>query len=388
MAKDYIAKKIQDAPRVISLLSSDLAKKARQDGTDIIPLAGAPYDLPPEHVLDAARRAVGEDCRPHPSGLLELREAIAKKLLEENQIRADPEEEILVTNGAMQALYVVMLAILEPGDEVLTPSPAFFFDGLVELAGGRSVYAPLLEEERFRFDIERIEHGVSRRTKVLMVNSPANPTGHVATRDELAAIADLADRRDLIVVSDESFEKFVYDGREHHSIASFPGMSARTITVHSFTKSYSMPTWRMGYLAARPEMVRHFQKVLEWLVLSCNHVVQKAATAALLGETAWIDKIVREFEDNRNLFHRGLEEMAGISCVRPEGGPLLFPNVSQLGMDGEAFSDRILRDCGIRSEPGYAFQSPNHVRLHFGGRRKWVEEAVRRLRQTVDRIHG
>ena len=381
--KEFLSQRAKNVPRVGSRLWSEKANKYKESGVDVIRLSGAPIGAPGEHVLEAARKAVGDNGKSPSRGLLELREAIAVKVEKENGFSADPRTEILVTNGAMQALYIIMTGLLNPGDEVLMASPAFFFNGIIKLVGGIPVFVPMEEDDGFKLDINRFKEKITSRTKILVINTPANPTGYISTIENLEAMAAVAKEHNLIVLSDESYEKLVYDGRKHISIASLPGMKKRVITVQSFTKSYSMPAWRVGYLIADKELTKVFQIVLEWMVLNCNYVAQKAATAAITGPQDWVRQITTEFEYNRNCFMKEIGRMKNAGCVTPQGGPFLFFNISQFGMNPVEFSDYLLREYGIRTTPGPVFNSDEHVRIPFGGTKENVKEATQRLAAAV-----
>jgi len=383
MKDSFLSKRAREVPRVGSRLSGEKAGKYKSEGIDIISLSGAPLTPPGENVLEAASKACYENGKSPSKGLLELRKAIAVKIERENGFKANPEEEILVTTGAMQALYIIMTGLLNPGEEVLMASPAFFFNGIIELVGGKTVYGEMDEEEGFRLEPALLEEKITPQTKLLILNTPANPTGYVATRENLEAIAEIVIKNDLIVVSDESYEKLVYDGRKHHSLASLAEVKNRVITVQSFTKSYAMPGWRVGYLVATKDIVRPLQKVLEWMILAGNYVAQKAALAALTGPQDWVKAIPLRFQENRNELVDGLSDVKDISFVTPEGGPFLFLNISGLGMKAEEFSEYIMKNYGIRNTPGLVFNSDNHVRLPFGGRKENVKKAVERLKKAV-----
>jgi len=385
--QSYMSRRAKDVPRVGSRESGDWADAARKEGVDVVSLSGAPLTLPGPNVIEAAARAAREFAKAPSRGLPELREAISHKVQREQGFTADPGTEILITNGAMQALYVIMTALLDPGDEILVTRPGFFYHGIAELVGARCVYLPTDESQQYRYDIDGFERVITNRTKLFMLTSPNNPTGHVATRKELEGIARLADKHDLLVVSDDSYEKMVYDGRQHISFASLDGVKERAITVQSFTKSYAMSGWRVGYIIAKQPLIETFLKVLEWMVLACGYVQQKAAAAAMTGPQDWVDAIGHDFQQYRDAMCGGLDEIDGLTYVRPEGGPFVFPNVSRFGMSASDFARYILDEFGVRSEPGEVFQEPGHIRLAFGARSvKDVETATERLRAAADKL--
>jgi aspartate/methionine/tyrosine aminotransferase len=385
MAEIFATDRIKRLPFVSSRLVDAMARNLRKKGVDVLSLSGTPWQLPPEHVLQAARDATKNNVHPPSQGIPELREVISRRFEEESGMKTDPETEILVTNGGMQALYVVFTGIINRGDEVLIPSPCFFFNGIIELAGGIPRYCFSGEDNNFTWNIERLEELVSSKTRILVVNTPVNPTGYVATREDLMQIARIAEKYNLVVVSDESYDKQVYDGYKHYSIGSFPGMKERTLTIKSFTKSYAMPTWRVGYIVGKKDIIRQLRKIHEWMILCCNYVAQKAATAALTGPQGWIEDIRHDFENNRNFVCAAIARIPGISCVRPRGGPYIFLNISGLNMGPEECSEYLLREFGIPADPGSYFQSKSHIRIPFGGTRETLHKLVHRLKLAIDK---
>ncbi len=384
--ESFISEKVEDVPYVGSRVVSRRLRELERKGMEVFHLSGAPTGLPPAHVLEAADKAARQNINPPSNGIPELREAIARKLNIENKIVVDPERQILVTNGAMHALYVTMTTFLNPGEEVIIFSPGFFFDGIIKLVEGIPVYVPLSEQNEFKFDIEELTKRVNSNTKIILVNTPVNPTGYVFSMNDLMEVAEIARKHDLLVVSDESYEKLVYERRKHHSMASLPGMKERTLTIQSFTKSYSMLAWRVGYIAASKTFIEALRKTLEWMVLCCNYTAQKAATAALTGPQEWVKDITLEFQSHRDTFCRGLAAIERVSYVLPKGGPFVFPNISQLGMNGEEFSSYLLEDFGIPTTPGTAFQSNDHVRIPFGASDQTLKEVLKRIDVAVARV--
>jgi aspartate/methionine/tyrosine aminotransferase len=229
--------------------------------------------------------------------------------------------------------------------------------------------------------MERFEQAVTPRTKLLMLTNPNNPTGHLATPEELRGIARFAEHHDLLVISDDSYERMVYDGRQHVSFASLDGLGDRAITVQSFTKSYAMPGWRVGYVIAPRPFVDLFLKVHEWMILSCGYIEQKAAAAAMSGPQDWVDAIRTHFESSRDAMCGELEGAEELSFVRPEGGPFVFLNVSRCGKPSPEFSKYVLDEYGVRSEPGEVFEGPGYIRLAFGT--EDVAEAARAAAEVV-----
>lgn len=382
MTTRSLAHRVEQMFRLGSREAVEKADACRAAGVDVLRIVGAPVGDPGPNVLEAVEKASHAPFMPPSLGHVPLREAIAAKLERENAVRVDPDN-VIVTNGAMQALYVIMTAFLDPGDEVVMFSPVSIFNGIVELVGGRCVYVPTSEEEMWRFDPAAFEKAITPRTKLAIVHTPANPTGYMATRKELEALAAVVERHGLPVISDESYEKFTYDGRKHVSFASLPGMDARTFTVQSFTKSYSMQGYRLGYLAGPPRYMERLKWAAEWMVLAVNYSSQVAGHAALTGPQAWVRNIQEEFALNRRTIMNGLEKTPGLRFVPPQGGPYVFVNVLELG-DSDAVADFFLREYGVLSTPGPTLISPPHIRLPFGGTPDTIREVARRLQAGAD----
>ena len=373
-----VSERTRLAGRVSSKEMLDTVESLRSQGKDTISLKGAPYWLPPDHVLEAAIKAVREPTTAPSIGFPELRRAIANRLEEEDGITVDPRSEILVTNGAMHALYVVFTTFLNPGDEVVMYTPGFLFSGLIKLAGAVPVCAETRQEDNWRWDAEAMEKVISPSTKMIIVNSPTNPTGYVAREDDLMAIAEIARKHDLLVVSDECYDKMVYEDARHIRFVSIREVQDRVITVCSFTKSYAMPAWRVGFIIASSDLTPYLRNILEWNLLACNHVAQRAAQAALEGSQGWVREIALRYRHSRDLILDGLKSAPGVSFAIPKGTPFLFLNTKGLGITGAEFSRVLMHNYGVATEPGTLFGSDSHARLMFGGPDEVVREAATR----------
>lgn len=355
-------------------------------GQRFIPLWGTPNCHPAEHVKQAARDAIDDIRFGRPEGLVELRKAIAEKLRRENGIPADPETEIVVTYGAMEGLFATLQAVLDPGDEVLCFSPIFFFYGHIHLAGGKAVYVHLDESDGFRWNVAALERAVTERTKLIIINTPQNPTGYAATREDMKTLADVARRHDLLVLCDESYDRFMYDGRKHISFASLPDVADRTVTVFSCTKSYALPMYRTGYVVANADLCRYIKRVHEWITFYPSNICQRAALAAIEGPQEWLHEIPKNFQQMRDVIWEGLNSIEGLSAVAPQGGPYLWLNVSELGVDPDEFSLRLMREQGIETTPARWFQSTGHLRVPFGGDLEDLRQVVKKFAAAVERI--
>jgi aspartate/methionine/tyrosine aminotransferase len=385
--KSYISDRLKAISRVPSRDVGDRARVLSGKGVNVLHLLGWPTLVPPEHIAKVAMESAASIEHPDSSGIPELKEALAAKVHEENSIQLhSPEEQIIITNGAFHAIYIVLLTLLEPGDEVLLFAPSFFFNGIIEFTSGVTRYVRLDRNLGFCFDPEALRAAVSKRTKVLMVNTPANPTGYVATLEELKAILEVAEECDLLVISDESYERMVYDGLRHYSIGALQGAENRVVTVQSFTKAYAMPQWRVGYIVCPAQFYHYFVKTLEWMVLTCNYVAQRCAWAAVTGPGEWWKGVARDFQRKRDLVYSGMSAIDGVQCIKPSGTPFVFPRVRDLGLSGTEFARYVLEDYGITAVPGAAFQDDDHVRIPFGAGDDVLRDLVGRMHEAVENL--
>jgi aspartate/methionine/tyrosine aminotransferase len=365
--------------------TTEAANLLKAGGRDVIELYGSPFWAPSSHVLDAARHAISDMSGAPAEGLLSLRQAIAERLAIEKDIRADPESEILVTNAANHALYVVFTTILDHGDEVLTFSPHYYYQGIIRLAGGEPRYCETFQRDSWRWDVDRLAAMISPRTKAIIVNTPVNPTGYMASRPDLEAVAALARKHHILVIADEAYDHLIYEGADHVSFASLPATKDVCVTISSCTKSYALKYWRVGAIVAPRSLVASLRKVLEWNVFECNHVAQHAARAAFEGPQEWVRAIGSRFERCRDLMIRELAGAPGLSFSVPRGGPFLFINVDEgvLGLRAEGFREVLLQTYGVPTDCGAYFGSTTHLRLAFGGSDEDVSEAGRRVAEAA-----
>jgi aminotransferase len=354
---------------------------------------GEPDFDTPGHVKEAAKRALDEGYTHYTpnAGFQDLREAIAEKLRSENRIEASPDEVIVTGGGGTGALMLASMCLINPGDEVLIPDPGFVvYESMVLMAGGRPVYVPLREEEGFAMKAEEVERLITPRTRVVVVNTPSNPTGGVMERGDLEAIAELAVKHDLYVISDEVYEKFVYDGHRHVSLASLPGMWERTVTVNSFSKTYAMTGWRIGYAAAPKPLVDEMVKLQQFSMVHAPAVSQRAALAALRGPQDFVALMVKEFDRRRRLLVERLNSIEGLSCPKPKGAFYAFLNIKGLGLSSEEAAERFLEQAGVVTVPGVAFgpSGEGYLRLSYARPIEQLEEACRRLEEAVRKLRG
>lgn len=379
---------IQSIPRVPSTVwAVDMADSYAQQGVDIVQLAGGPLSPLPHHIIEAGQMAVADDEKPPSRGAGRLLQAISEKLESENGVLARPQNEIVVANGAMQALYCSMLAHTEGGDQVAMFGPGFFVHHLITLTGGEPLIIPCSEEDEFHVDLTRLVDSITPRTKILLLINPVNPTGAVFTAKELTAIAEIAQARDLLVIADEAYEKFVYDDHKHISIASLPGMRDRTLTVHSFTKCYGLRSSRVGYVTGPESLIRPILKVFEWSTLTCNPVSQAMAHAALTGPQNWLESAYDQFKDNRMAISEALEGSYALSAVLPEGATFFYVNISVPDVDSHSFCRYLLANYGVPTVPGSEFAGAagmpdRYLRLPFGGDGDAIGRAIDALRSA------
>ena len=315
-------------------------------------------------------------------GILPLREAIAEKMARENRIHLDPEREILVTIGATEALMLTMLTLVNPGDEVIIPDPAWpNYIGQTMMVNAKPVLARLTEDNGFKMTADIIEPLITPKTRLIMLNSPSNPTGGILERDDLRKIAELVARHGIYVISDEPYEKLIYDGFEHVSLASFPEMDKYVITINSFSKTYAMTGWRIGYACANADIIAAMVKLHENVCSCVNEPFQLAATYALQHGESAVQKMKHDYEINRNYLVKALNRMNGIHCLMPPATFYAFPNITGLGLSSQAAADLILDKCQVVTSPGSAFgpAGEGFIRISFASTLESVEEGVRRM---------
>ncbi len=361
--------------RRVKLISlSGIRKMFELVGEDSINLGlGEPDFDTPHHIIEAAKKALDEGFTHYTvnKGIMELRDAISTKLGKDNSITANPES-IIVTVGASEALNLALQALINEGDEVLIPDPGFVsYDASVKLAGGVSIPVRLTEEDRFRMTPERVLERITPRTRAIILNSPSNPTGSVMKKKDVKVMAKIADDLGLAIISDEIYEKIIYD-EKHYSPARF---SENVITINGFSKSYAMTGFRIGYVTSTPNLIEEMLKVHQYNTACASSISQKAALAALEGPQNSINSMVNEFRRRRDLILRRLKGM-GISCVQPQGAFYIFPKIKY----PEIFVADALKK-GVVLVPGSAcgIYGQDHVRLSYATSYEKIEEAMDRL---------
>jgi len=347
---------------------------------------GEPDFDTPSNIIEAAKRAMDRGYTHYTAnaGFIELREAIARKLKRDNGVDADPQTDIVVTSGGMGALSLALLALVDNGDEVILPQPAWCnYTSHIILAGGQPVYVPLKEENEFMLTARDIEKKITSKSKLLFINSPSNPTGAVISREEMEKIAGIVQKYDLYVISDEVYEKFLYDGAEHVSPASLPQIKDRVITINSFSKSYAMTGWRVGFAAGSKEIINQMTKLQEHIVACVTSVSQKAALEALEGPQDALEYMVAQYKSRREILIKGLASIDGITCVRPKGSFYVFANIKELCTFSEVFALDLLKKAKVCVIPGTAFgeQGEGYVRISYAASEDVIAEGIERLRK-------
>lgn len=384
--RDFIAKHIASVPPSGIRRFFDIA--ATMD--DVISLGiGEPDFITPEPILNAGILSLerGETQYTSNSGVQELREALAVHLASRYNVSYDPDTEILVTVGVSEALYLALAAVIDPGDEVIVPTPCFVsYHPEVVFAGGTPVTLQARPEDDFQVRAADIESLISPKTKALLIGYPNNPTGAVMSRGRLQEIGDLAKKHDLLVISDEIYDRLVYD-HEHVCFASLDDIRDRTITLGGFSKNYAMTGWRVGYAAAPEPILSAMRKIHQYTIMSAPTTSQMAALEAIRNGEEHVLQMVAEYDRRRRLIVHGLNEL-GLRTFEPKGAFYAFPNIEASGMDDETFAERLLEEERVAVVPGNAFGADgNYVRCSYATAYEKIEEALERMRRFMER-HG
>ena len=364
------------------------AKALEKEGRDIVHLEiGEPDFDTPSNIKEAAVKAMkaGYTHYVPAAGIPELRNAIAEYLSKSRDIKVDPDE-VVVTPGAKPIIFFSILACVEPGDEVMYPNPGFpIYESMINFVGAKPVPMPLKEENDFRIDNEDTAKKITKKTKMIILNSPENPTGGVLSKDNLEAVTDrIKGRDDVFVLSDEVYSQMPYEGR-HMSIASFLTMKDKTILLDGFSKTYAMTGWRLGYAAMRKDLA---QKVTQLMINSnsCTCAfTQMAGVEALRGPQTESKKMVEEFRRRREVIVSGLNSIKGVTCKKPQGAFYVFPNVKSFGMESKKLADIILQKAGVAVLSGTAFGAggEGYLRLSFANSVENIQKAIKRISDVV-----
>jgi aspartate/methionine/tyrosine aminotransferase len=366
------------------------AKALEAQGREVIHLEIGEPDFPtPAAVVAAGNQALLDGYTHYcaSAGLTELREAVAREVSQTRGISVN-SDWVVITPGAKPIMFYLILAVVEEGDEVLYPNPGFpIYESMINFAGGKPVPLPLLERYDFRFDVHELRQKVTPRTKLIIINSPQNPTGGLLTLDDLKAIADIAVERDILVLSDEIYGKIIYEG-QHHSIASLPGMLEHTVILDGFSKTYAMTGWRLGYGVMTPVLQAHVSKLVTNSVSCTAPFTQRAGLEALAHTSKEVSQMVVEFRRRRDFVWKALNQIQGMSCVLPPGAFYLFPNIQAFGMTSGVFADFLLNDAGVAVLSGSSFgkHGEGYIRISYANSIENLSKAVARIQEAVAKL--
>ena len=382
------SKRLMNVPESGTVAIANLVSQLKQEGAEIISFSmGEPDFGTPDNIREACVRSLNEGFTHYtPSmGIPELRKAIAEKTVRDNKIKCTAKN-VLVT-PTKQALFMIALAYLDPGDEVILPDPAWVsYDAVIRLAGAKTVYVPTRFEDNYCMSAEMMAAAVTDRTKMVILNSPSNPTGSVMPRETLKGIADLCREKDIIVLSDEIYEHIVYEG-EHVSIGSLEGMFDRTLTISGLSKTYAMTGWRLGWLVAPEKDIAAVNKLQAHSITCCTSFTQPAAVEALRGTQEPRTKMVAEFKKRRDLALDLLTEIKGVECNRPEGAFYLFPRYSHR-ISSEDLTMYLMKEAHVAITPGSAFgpAGEGSFRLSYAASEENIIKGIGNIKKAFSKL--
>ncbi len=366
------------------------AKALEAKGKEVIHLEiGEPDFDTPQNIVDAAIKALrqGQTHYGPAAGLPALREVLANDISQRRKIKINPNQ-IVVTPGGKPIMFFTMLALINEGDEVMYPNPGFpIYESIIDFIGAKSVPYPLREEREFSFDIDEFLSLITPKTKLIILNSPQNPTGGILTKQDLEAVAKVAMEKDIYILSDEIYINIIYEG-VHQTIAAIPGMSERTIILDGFSKTYAMTGWRLGY-GAMPEELAQKVTQLQINSNSCTCTFsQFGAIEAITGSQNEVNRMVSEFKKRRDVIVAGLNQIQGISCLKPHGAFYVFPNIKELGIEGKKFQSFLLENYGVAALSGTAFgkYGAGYLRFSYANSVENITKALDRIDQAVRAI--
>jgi aspartate aminotransferase len=368
------------------------ARALEAQGREIIHLQiGEPDFDTPKPIVDEAIRALeaGETHYTPSAGTRELRETVAGFLKRRRGVPATPDG-IVITPGGKPVLFYALLACTNPGDEVILPDPGYpIYESVTSFFGAKAVPVPLREENDFRLDPDELRSLVTDRTRLIILNSPHNPTGSVLTREDLVAVADISRERDIWVLADEIYCELIYEG-EHHSIASLPGMADRTIIADGWSKCFAMTGWRLGFGCMPEELARHMARLMTNNNSCAAAFTQKAGRLALEDEKTWqeVERMRKEFHRRRDALVGGLNDIDGVSCRVPRGAFYAFPNIRKLGVSSQALADYLLKEAGVAVLSGTSFgaQGEGYLRFSYANSMENIQAALRKMKEGLARL--
>lgn len=366
------------------------AKQMKAEGLDVVGFgAGEPDFDTPAHIKDAAAKALGEGFTKYTpsSGIIELRQAIAEKFKRDNGL-SYRASQVIVSCGGKHSCFNAVMATCQGGDEVIIPSPYWLsYQEMVKLAGAKPVIVPTTDTTEFKITPDQLRAALTPNTRLFILNSPSNPTGTLYTPAELRALGDVCVERDVLILSDEIYEKLVYDGAEHVSVASFsPAHYEHTLVAHGFSKAYSMTGWRLGYLAAPDPIAKAIDAIQSHSTSNPTSFAQKGALAALAGPQDHLRVWLQEYARRRQYAYERLNRLPGVSCVNAKGAFYLFPNIGRLGLKSTDFCARLLEEEKVAAVPGIAFGADEYIRISYATGLVNIEKGLDRMERFVRRL--
>ncbi|MBE7024261.1 MAG: pyridoxal phosphate-dependent aminotransferase [Ruminococcaceae bacterium] len=348
---------------------------------------GEPGFTTPQHIIDAGIKGLKEKKTKYTpnAGIKELRNAIAYKLEKENGIKCNPDKNLIVTAGATQALMLSMITLVNPGDEVIIQGPNWpDYRGQIDMVNAKTVYAKVDESNNFKMTADIIEPLISDKTKLIIINSPSNPTGGVLDYEDLLKIAELVKKYKIFVISDEPYEMLVYDGFHQHSLAAFEGLEDYVLTINSFSKTFAMTGFRVGYICANEKITENLVKLHENMIASVPEPMQLAAVEAIYNGEKDVQEMVKYYDRNRHLIVDGLNKINGFSCLCPNGAFYVFPNITGFGMNSRKAAEYILEKTHVVTSPGDAFgpDGEGYIRICYASKYDDIQEALARMEKA------
>ncbi len=385
-----LAARVKELTSSPTLAITSKAKQLKANGVDVVSFgAGEPDFDTPQHIKDAAVKALEQGFTKYtPStGIPQLKQAIVEKFKKDNNLVYEPGQ-IVVSCGAKHALYNIFQVICDQQDEVIIPAPYWVsYPQMVKVAQGVPKFIPTTEETYFKITPAQLKKSINKKTKALIINSPSNPTGSVYTKEELEWIAEIALAHDLFVISDEIYEKLIYDDLKHTSIASLnEKINALTITVNGLSKAYSMTGWRIGYLAGPKEVVAKISNLQDHSTSCPNSIAQKAAVEALTAGDEFISKMHKEFLKRRDYIVKRISLIDKLSVVKPQGAFYVFCNIAKTGLDSISFAQKLLDEVQVAVIPGIAFGYDTNIRLSFATSMEQITKGLDRIEQWINKL--
>ncbi len=380
-----LATRLSEITPSLTLAIDSKAKALRAEGVDVCSFgAGEPDMDTPDHIKAAAIAALQEGFTKYTpsSGLPELRQAISEKFSKDNGLEYKPSQ-VIVSSGAKHSCFNAIAAVCNPGDEVIIPAPYWLsYPEMVRLAGAEPVIVPTTAANGWKITAEDFENAMTPRTKMVIINSPGNPTGSIYTKDELRAISEVAAEEDIFILSDEIYEKLVYDGAEHVSIGSLtPEAYDLTITINGFSKAYAMTGWRLGYLGAPEPIAKAIDSMQSHMTSNPCSFAQKGGLAALLGDQQCVSDMRDEFDVRRQYMFERVASISGLTAVQPLGAFYVLIDISSLGLKSQNFADRLLSKANVAVVPGVAFGNDNTIRLSYATSLDVIKNGLDRIEE-------